>query len=108
MTRKKAAVCFRGFVTYISPSKTSAFQDGFLPMLNGRHAATRRRALAVLADNSDGCTEAIMLAHGFTAELLVELVQEGLASVSTERKEVREPLEVIRFKITDAGRRALQ
>jgi hypothetical protein len=49
-----------------------------------------------------------MLAHGFTAELLVELVQEDLASVSTERKEVREPLEVIRFKITDAGRQALQ
>jgi len=49
-----------------------------------------------------------MLAHGFTAELLVELVQEDLASVSTERKEAREPFEVIRFKITDAGRRALQ
>ena len=64
MTRKKAAVCFRGFVTYISPSKTSAFQDGFLPMLNGYRAATRRRALAVLADNPDGCTEAIMLADG--------------------------------------------
>jgi len=108
MTRKKAAVCFRGFVTYISPSKTSAFQDGFPPMLNGYHAATRRRALAVLANNPDGCTEAIMLAHGFTAELLVELVQEDLASVSTERKEAREPFEVIRFKITDAGRRALQ
>ena len=107
MTRKKAAVCFRGSVNYISPQQ-DAFQDGFLPMLNGYRAATRRRALAVLADNPDGCTEAIMLAHGFTAELLVDLVQEDLASVSTERKEAREPFEVIRFKITDAGRRALQ
>jgi hypothetical protein len=108
MTRKKAAVCFRRSGAYVCRSKTSAFQDGFLSMLNGYHAATRRRVLAVLADNPDGCTEAIMLAHGFTAELLVELVQEDLASVSTERKEAREPLEVIRFKITDAGRRALQ
>jgi hypothetical protein len=77
-------------------------------MLNGYHAATRRRALAVLADSPDGCTEAIMLAHGFTADLLVELVQEDLASVSPERKGGRKPLEVIRFKITESGRRALQ
>ena len=26
----------------------------------------RRRALKLLASNADGCTEAIMLAHGFT------------------------------------------
>jgi hypothetical protein len=77
-------------------------------MPNGYHAATRRRALAVLADSYDGCTEAIMLAHGFTADLLVELVQEDLASVSTEGKDDRNPLEVIRFKITETGRRVLR
>src|SRR5690242_6835888 len=31
------------------------------------------------------CTEAIMLAHGFKTEMLVELVNAGLASVTTER-----------------------
>jgi hypothetical protein len=33
-----------------------------------------RRALELLASCRDGCTEAIMLAHGFTIEQMVELV----------------------------------
>jgi hypothetical protein len=40
-------------------------------------AATRRRALELLAASSDGCTEAILLAHGFTIANMVELVQAG-------------------------------
>jgi hypothetical protein len=47
--------------------------------------ATRRRALELLAASRDGCTEAIMMAHGFTVEMLVEMVRAGLASASTER-----------------------
>jgi len=47
--------------------------------------ATRRRALELLASCRDGCTEAIMLAHGFTVEMLVEMVRAGLASATTER-----------------------
>jgi hypothetical protein len=35
----------------------------------------RRRALELLAASREGCTEAIMLAHGFTVELMVELVR---------------------------------
>jgi hypothetical protein len=35
--------------------------------------ATRRRALEMLAASRDGCTEALMLAHGFTIEQMVEL-----------------------------------
>jgi hypothetical protein len=77
-------------------------------MLNGYRAATRRRALAVLADSTDGCTEAIMLAHGFTAELLIELVQEDLARVTSECPRGRNEGEVIKFKITEAGRQALR
>ena len=34
----------------------------------------RRRALELLAASRDGATEAIMLAHGFTVPLIVELV----------------------------------
>jgi hypothetical protein len=41
--------------------------------------ATRRRALELLAPSRDGCTEAIMLAQGFTMEMLVDLVRAGLA-----------------------------
>jgi hypothetical protein len=33
----------------------------------------RRRALRLLADNRNGCTEAMMLVHGFRVELLADL-----------------------------------
>jgi hypothetical protein len=68
----------------------------------------RRRALELLASCRDGCTEAIMIAHGFTGEQLVELVQAGLAAVSPQRILVgKRTIEVARVKITDVGRRAL-
>src|SRR5260370_33333249 len=47
--------------------------------------ATRRRALELLEASIDGCTQAIMLAYGFNTELLVELVNAGLATASIER-----------------------
>jgi hypothetical protein len=40
----------------------------------------RRRALELLASCRDGCTEAIMLAQGFTIPQMVELVRAGLAT----------------------------
>jgi hypothetical protein len=46
--------------------------------------ATRRRALELLAGSRDGIPEALMLAHGFSIELLVELVRAGLASATIE------------------------
>ena len=39
----------------------------------------RRRALELLASSCNGATEAIMLAHGFTVEQMVELARAGLA-----------------------------
>jgi hypothetical protein len=50
-----------------------------------RPPATRRRALELLAGSRDGCTEAVMLARGFMVGMMVELVNAGLASASTER-----------------------
>ena len=47
--------------------------------------ATRRRALELLAASRDGCTEAIMLAHGFSVDMLADLIRTGLATASTER-----------------------
>ena len=44
-----------------------------------------RRALELLASCRDGCTEALMLAHGFTVAQMVELVRAGLASATGER-----------------------
>jgi hypothetical protein len=76
----------------------------------GKHIppATRRRALELLASCRDGCTEAIMLAHGFKTELLVDLINAWLATAQTERMVAAGRwVEVIRFRITEAGRRAL-
>jgi hypothetical protein len=39
----------------------------------------------MLASCRDGCTEAIMFAHGFTVEQMVEIIRAGLATAQTER-----------------------
>jgi hypothetical protein len=50
-----------------------------------------------------------MLAHGFSIDMMVELVNGGLASVTTERVLAgRERIEVATLRITEAGRRALK
>ena len=43
-----------------------------------------RRALRLLADAPNGCTEAIMLAHGFRTEMLAVLVLDGFATTKVE------------------------
>jgi hypothetical protein len=45
----------------------------------------RRRALELLAGSPDGCTEAILLAHGFPVGLLAKLIDAGLATAHAER-----------------------
>jgi hypothetical protein len=46
---------------------------------------TPRRALELLDASPDGCTAAILLTHPFKSDRLVELINAGLASVTTER-----------------------
>jgi hypothetical protein len=49
-----------------------------------------------------------MLAHGFTVDTLVEMINAGLASASVERVVAgKHRIEVARLRITEAGRRAL-
>jgi len=68
----------------------------------------RQRALELLASCRDGCTEAILIAHGFSIEQMVELVQAGLATATAERMMAgKKPMGVTRVRITDAGRQAL-
>jgi hypothetical protein len=68
----------------------------------------RRRALELLEASIDGCTEAILLAYAFKTELLVELVNAGLATATIDRMVVSgRRVKVIRMRITAAGRRAL-
>jgi hypothetical protein len=71
--------------------------------------ADQRRALNLLAGAEPrGLNEAILLAHGFTAEMLTDLVHGDLATVHIETmKAGGRTIEVARMRITDAGRRAL-
>jgi hypothetical protein len=69
----------------------------------------RRRALELLASCRDGCTEAIMIAHGFAIEQMVELVRAGLATATAERMVAgNKTIEIARIRITDVGGRALE
>jgi hypothetical protein len=69
----------------------------------------RRRALQLLADcPQEGCTQALLVAHGFTVEQMVELVRAGLATATPQRVRAGgHKLEVATLRITDEGRRAL-
>jgi hypothetical protein len=68
----------------------------------------RRRALELLASCRDGCSEAIMRAHGFSIDMMVELVNAGLATATAERVVAgRKRIEVATLRITEAGRRAM-
>jgi hypothetical protein len=46
-----------------------------MPSLNDEHP----RALRLLARSRNGCTEALMMAHGFETALLGRMIVEGLA-----------------------------
>jgi hypothetical protein len=62
----------------------------------------------LLAGSPLGCTEAIMLAHGFTTEMLTVLVRDGLATATPETVHAgKRPIKVVRVPITDARRLAL-
>jgi hypothetical protein len=65
-------------------------------------------ALDVLAHNFDGCTEATLLAGGFTIRQLTGLVIDGLATL--ERKSVNiggRDKTVLWMRITETGREAI-
>jgi hypothetical protein len=72
----------------------------------GREA---RRALELLAGSPDGINEALLLAHGFTRQLLTGFVRAGLAT--WQKKTVRaggRTIDVNYMMITEAGRRAIE
>jgi hypothetical protein len=71
-------------------------------------ATDQRRALAVLAETGrDGAAEAIMAAR-FGVEVLAGLVRKGWASVDVEMVRAGgSTFDVVRMKITEAGRQAL-
>ena len=71
-------------------------------------SADWRRALEVLASSSEGVTEAVLIAQGFRPEIIVWLVDTGLATMTTEQVSAAgRRYELTWFKITDRGGVAL-
>ena len=71
--------------------------------------AEARRALIMLSEGPEGCTEAMMLVHGFNSALIAVLVGTGLAIANAEcMPQPGESGEVMLIKITDAGRVTLE
>ena len=71
----------------------------------------QRRALALLASNLDGIIEELLvLAHGFNRDMIAGLVEAGLATAQREilAASDRTTIDVVRIRISDAGRRALE
>jgi hypothetical protein len=46
---------------------------------------TRPASARALAASRNACTEALMLAHGFSIDMMVELIDAGLASAHADR-----------------------
>jgi len=75
-----------------------------------RLSREQRRALKVLADAPRGVNEEVLVvARGFSAEMIAGLVLAGLATVVSETKKAPRGLtiRVERISIADAGRKAL-
>ncbi len=70
----------------------------------------QRRALEMLADaESRGSTIEMLIEDGFPAEMLADLVRNGLASMQGDTVKVGgRAIEIIRVQITDAGQRAIE
>jgi hypothetical protein len=69
----------------------------------------RLRALRLLARCPNGCTEAVMMAYGFSIDFLAALVSDGLvtAEPSTMRAGGRQVV-VVWLQMTEAGRKVLE
>jgi len=71
--------------------------------------AEQRRALELLAGGPRGYTKPRLVAEGFAIDMLADLVSEGLATAQRETLRVGgRTIRVERYRITDAGRRAIE
>jgi hypothetical protein len=73
-------------------------------------SAEHRRALKLLADAGEqGCPGTRFFNHGFSFDMLADLIQHKLAAGHRETVKVGyRTIRVTRIRITDAGRRALE
>jgi hypothetical protein len=67
-----------------------------------------RRELELLVSCRDRCIEALMFAHSFSIDMMVELVNVGMATATAERMVAgNRTIAVARVRITEAKRQAL-
>jgi hypothetical protein len=68
----------------------------------------QRRGLVLLARSPNGCTEALMMAHGFELAFLGKLLLDGFAlATPQETRAGNRPMIVVWMTITPAGRKAI-
>jgi hypothetical protein len=69
----------------------------------------QRQALQLLARGPNGCTQAVMLEHGFRANFVSELIRTGLAVAHPGpiRGPRGQSIGVVLITITEAGRKAI-
>jgi hypothetical protein len=74
-----------------------------------RFSTEQRQALELLAGDPHGATEELLvLAHGFDSDMIAGLVRRGLATARRDSMRAgSRTIEVVRIRITDAGREAL-
>ncbi len=84
--------------------------DGDATSKTSSQRRTAPRGLLARRRGRSGVTAAIMLANGFKAKMLAHLDQEGLATATiAERvKDDGKMIEVVRFRITAAGRETIE
>jgi hypothetical protein len=68
---------------------------------------THRRALALLAGAPEGYTARVLLTHGIGLDILAELAEAGFVTMEAENVTSGERTEVMRVRLTEAGRAEL-
>jgi hypothetical protein len=73
------------------------------------HPRRTLELLDLLAISPRGATEALLVrAHGFSSDMITDVVRVGLATVECETMAGVRPAEVVRIRITEAGQDALK
>jgi hypothetical protein len=68
----------------------------------------QRRALRHLARSPNGCTEALLMAHGFELRMLDKLASEGLVKAEAhDTKAGSRRMKVVWLQISAKGRKAI-
>ena len=80
-----------------------------LPPRKRRLSPNARRALLLLATSPHGTNEALLvIVHGLKQQMLAGLVRAGFAAAERELVNAGgRPVEIVRIRITDDGRKAL-